>query len=217
MNRLRAGYARFRTSVFPGVAPALQKLAHGQAPEALLITCSDSRVMPEMILQAEPGQIFPIRLAGNLVPRPGVDPSGIAATVEYAVRALKVADIIVCGHSGCGAMKELMERAHTHDLPDVTSWLEYAGPSARWLRSSLEEAKNLSDAERLQLISEANVLAQLDHLQQHQAVRDGLAAGTLALHGWMFDIPNGELREFNEKTGVFEPMVVELENERLVA
>jgi carbonic anhydrase len=221
LNRLRAGYARFRSNVFPGLAPQFQKLAHGQQPEALFITCSDSRVMPELILQSEPGQIFPIRLAGNLVPPPGNDPSGIAATVEYAIRALKVADIIVCGHSGCGAMKELLEQAHTHDLPDVTSWLQHAGPSSKWLRGTFCDARDLTPERRLHLLTQANVLAQLDHLRQHAAVHQAISAGSLRLHAWMFDIPTGELSEFNAANGIFEPLdhnvLVEVESERLVA
>src|ERR1700712_3127594 len=102
MERLLAGYARFRNQVFPTHKTLFEKLAHGQQPEALFITCSDSRVMPELMLQAEPGQIFPIRLAGNLVPPPGDRSNGVSATIEYAVRALKIKDVILCGHSGCG-------------------------------------------------------------------------------------------------------------------
>ncbi|MDE1160536.1 MAG: carbonic anhydrase [Acidobacteriaceae bacterium] len=216
MHRLLQGYARFRTEVFPRIQPAFERLAHGQSPEALFITCSDSRVMPELILQAEPGQIFPIRLAGNLVPRPGNDPSGIAATIEYAIRALKIADIVICGHSGCGAMKELLERAHRHDLPDVTSWLDHAGPASNWLRRTFDDTRSLTPAKRLHLLTEANVLAQLEHLRQHPAVAEALAADKLRLHGWMFDIPSGILSEFNAQSGSFEA-ICEPEEARMVA
>lgn len=217
MHRILAGYARFRTGVFPGLRSQFETLANGQSPEALLITCSDSRVMPEMILQAEPGQIFPIRLAGNLVPPPGNDPSGISATVEYAVRVLKVSEIIVCGHTGCGAMKELLERAHRNDLPDVTNWLNHAGPNANWMRKTFADVEQLSPARQLHLLTEANVLAQLEHLRQHTVVREALLEGDLKLHGWMFDIARGELSAYSEATGVFAPIAVNDAAERMAA
>lgn len=218
MHRLLAGYARFRNNVFPSHKQLFEKLAKGQQPEALFITCSDSRVMPEMILQCEPGQIFPIRLAGNLVPTPGKDGDGIAATIEYAIRALKVRDVILCGHTGCGAMKELLEQAHTRDLPDTTSWLEHAGASSKWLRSTLRDVKTISAEDKLNLVIEANVVSQLEHLRQHDAVRDGLESGTLKLHGWIYDILSGEIRALDAQTGVFKPLpAVEPQLEKKVA
>lgn len=206
MHRLLAGYARFRSSVFPSHKNLFEKLSKGQQPEALFITCSDSRVMPEMILQCEPGQIFPIRLAGNLVPPPGIEGDGIAATIEYAIRALKIRDVILCGHTGCGAMKELLEQAHTRDLPGVASWLEQAGQASKWLRSTLRDVKTLSADDKLNLVIEANVVSQLDHLRQHAAVREGLENGTLKLHGWIYDITSGEIRALDAETGVFSPL-----------
>lgn len=218
MHRLLAGYARFRSSVYPTQKTLFEKLAKGQQPEALFITCSDSRVMPEMILQCEPGQIFPIRLAGNLVPLPGVEGDGIAATIEYAIRALKVRDVILCGHTGCGAMKELLEQAHTRDLPDVTSWLEQAGSSSRWLRSTLRDVKTLSAEDKLNLVTEANVVLQLEHLRQHAAVREGLIAGSIKLHGWVYDIVSGEIRSLDADSGVFHPLpAVEPQLEKKIA
>lgn len=206
MHRLLAGYARFRSTVYPSHKLLFEKLGKGQQPEALFITCSDSRVMPEMMLQTEPGQIFPIRLAGNLVPAYGLDGDGTAATIEYAIRALKVRDVIVCGHTSCGAMKELLEQAHTRDLPGVTSWLEQAGHASKWLRSTLRDVKAISPEEKLNLVIEANVVQQLDHLRQHPAVRDGLAAGTLKLHGWVYDIVSGEIRALDAESGAFQPL-----------
>ncbi|HVG27074.1 MAG TPA: carbonic anhydrase [Acidobacteriaceae bacterium] len=206
MHRLLEGYARFRTSVFPKLAPEFERLSHGQSPEALLITCSDSRVMPEMLLQSDPGVVFPIRVAGNLVPPPGNDPSGIAATIEYAVRVLKVSEVIVCGHSGCGAIKELLEQAHANELPDVTSWLSHAGVSAKWLRGTFTEIGGMSPERQLALMTEANVLTQLDHLRHHAAVRDGLREHKLRLHGWVYEIATGEIRSFDDHTGRFEPL-----------
>jgi carbonic anhydrase len=204
MHRLVAGYNRFRTTVFPSHADLFRKLAHGQQPEAVLITCSDSRVMPEMILQCEPGQIFPIRMAGNLVP-PTSDPSGVAATIEYAVRVLKVADVIICGHSGCGAMKELLEQAHVEDLPEVTSWLRRAGPASQWLRHTLSEV-SLTPQQQLELITQANVITQLEHLKHYPAVAEGLRKHTVRLHGWVYDIASGEIKAFDPASGMFNPL-----------
>ncbi|WP_263408707.1 carbonic anhydrase [Terriglobus tenax] len=211
MQRLLDGYARFRTEVFPHHSSLFAQLARGQKPEVCFITCSDSRVMPEMIFQCEPGQIFPIRTAGNLVPPPGESHSGVTATVEYAVKGLKVTDIVVCGHSGCGAMKEFLERKHVDELPAVHAWLRHAGPSSKWLRGLFEQAGDISPEKQLELLTQANILAQLNHLAQHSAVAEGLASGTLRLHGWIYDIATGEILSLDTDSGAFLPLSVEPE------
>jgi len=208
MQRLLDGYARFRNEVFPNHSSLFSQLARGQKPEVCLITCSDSRVMPEMILQCDPGQIFPIRNAGNLVPPPGESHSGVTATVEYAVKALKVADIVVCGHTGCGAMKEFLERKHVEDLPLVHAWLRHAGPSAKWLRSLFEEAGAISLEKQTELLIQANVMTQLNHLAQQPAVAEGLANGTVRLHGWVYDIATGEIIALDNESGAFLPITL---------
>lgn len=210
MQHLLEGYSRFRSEVYPKRASLFQKLAHGQKPDVLFITCSDSRVMPEMFLQAEPGELFVIRNAGNLVPSHNSVHGGVSASVEYAVRALKVNNIVVCGHSGCGAMREILEQKHIKELPLVQSWLQLAGPSSLWLRSLLESSAH-SPEEKLRLLTEANVITQLTHLAQHPAIIAERETRPVELHGWVYDIPSSEIRNFNTATGKFEPLQVHAE------
>jgi carbonic anhydrase len=215
MQRLLDGYAHFRSNVFPHHSSLFQQLAHGQTPEVCLITCSDSRVMPELILQCDPGQIFAIRNAGNLVPLPGEAHSGVAASVEYAVRALNVADIVICGHSGCGAMKEVLDQQYVYEMPMVTSWLRHAGPSPKWLSAMLEDTTHLSDERKLELITQANVISQLGHLSQHPSVAEALTKGSLRLHGWIYDIPTGEILVFDQNTGGFIPLATDAAKKKI--
>ena len=203
MQRLIEGYARFRAKVYPQQAKLFEKLAKGQQPQALFICCSDSRVMPELVMQCDAGDLFPCRNAGNLVPPPSETCSGVAATVEYAIRVLKVPDVIVCGHSDCGAMKAILEGGHLESLPIVRSWLEHAGPSSKWLTRTLKGATSMSFEERLQAVTEANVIAQVQSLKTHPAVDEALKKGTVGVHGWMYDIASGNIRRFDPQLGSF--------------
>lgn len=203
MQRLIEGYARFRAKVYPQQAKLLEKLAKGQQPQALFICCSDSRLMPEMVMQCDPGDLFPCRNAGNLVPPAMETGSGVAATIEYAIRVLKVADVIVCGHSDCGAMKAILESEHLESLPVVRSWLEHAGPSSKWLTRMLKGATSMSFEERLQAVTEANVIVQVQNLKTHPAVDEALRKGTVGVHGWMYDIGRGNIRRFDPALGAF--------------
>jgi carbonic anhydrase len=209
MQQLIDGYTRFRSNVFPQHSQLFEKLATGQQPQALFICCSDSRVMPEMMMQCEPGVIFPIRNAGNLVPPSSENGSGVAATVEYAVRVLKVADVIVCGHSDCGAMTGLLHTEQLESLPIVRAWLENAGVASRWLTNNLKESRTMSAEERLRLVTEANVIAQMQNLHAHPAVYEYVSRGLLNVHGWMYDIGSGGIARFNAETGTFLPLVAE--------
>src|SRR4051794_31862402 len=176
MQRLIEGYARFRAKVYPQQAKLFEKLAKGQQPQALFICCSDSRVMPEMVMQCDPGDLFPCRNAGNLVPPPTETTSGVAATIEYAIRVLKVPDVIVCGHSDCGAMKGILHSDQLDELPLVKSWLQHAGPSSRWLRGAMEDAAAWSFEQKLNMLTEANVIMQMQNLQAHPAVAEAVKA-----------------------------------------
>ncbi|WP_035351112.1 carbonic anhydrase [Edaphobacter aggregans] len=203
MQRLIDGYARFRAKVYPQHSKLFERLAKGQQPQALFICCSDSRVMPEMMMQCDPGDLFPCRNAGNLVPPATETNSGVAATVEYAIRVLKVADVVVCGHSDCGAMKAILEKEQLESLPIVRSWLEHAGPSSKWLTRTLKGATSMTFEERLQAVTEANVIAQMQNLKTHPAVDEALKKGTIGLHGWMYDIASGNIRRFDPQLGAF--------------
>lgn len=209
MQRLIDGYARFRSNVFPQHSELFERLAKGQQPQALFVCCSDSRVMPEMVMQCDPGDLFPCRNAGNLVPPSTETGSGVAATIEYAVRVLKVKDAIVCGHSDCGAMKALIESEHLEKLPVVRSWLEHAGPSSKWLTRTLKDAVSMTPEQRLRALTEANVIAQMQSLSVHPAVSDALKSGALRVHGWMYDIAGGTIQTFDAEQGEFRALLAE--------
>lgn len=215
MQQLIDGYTRFRSQVYPRHSQLFQSLAKGQQPEALFICCSDSRVMPEMMMQCEPGVIFPIRNAGNLVPPPSETGAGVAATVEYAVRVLGVKDVIVCGHSDCGAMKGLLNMDALDALPTVKAWLEKGGAASRGLLASFANADQLSFEERLKLLTEVNVVVQVESLKSHPSVYEALLRKTLRVHGWMYDIGSGTIRRFDEETALFEPLVADVEERKI--
>ncbi len=170
-----------------------RKLAEGQYPEVLFITCSDSRVMPALITGARPGDIFELRNAGNIVPpygRPGA--SGEAATIEYALEVLGVQDIVVCGHSHCGAMGALKSGDDLSALPGVDAWLHIARPE---LAPVLESAP---DDPSLPEVSQGNVVNQLAALRSYPVVRQRLDAGRLRLHGWYYEIDTGFVYELGD-------------------
>ncbi|MFD5907868.1 carbonic anhydrase [Streptomyces massasporeus] len=183
----------FRTRVdFDSVA--YRKLAEGQYPEALFITCSDSRVIPAMITGAQPGEIFELRNAGNIVPpygRPGA--CGEAATIEYALEVLGVQDIVVCGHSHCGAMGALKSGDDLSSLPGVDAWLRLARPE---LTSVLESAP---DDPSLPEVSQGNVVNQLAALRSYPVVRQRLDSGRLRLHGWYYEVDTGFVYELGDE------------------
>jgi carbonic anhydrase len=198
MQRLIEGLHQFRRNVFPAKKAQFEHLAHGQAPRILFITCSDSRVSPHLLTAAEPGDIFVVRNAGNLVPPPGAC-GGEEASIEFAVAGLGVTDVVVCGHTDCGAMKGLLDPAQIKDkLPSVARWLENARDT-----KAVVDALAPDPARRLDLTIEINVLRQLDHLRSHPAVAAGLATNRLALHGWVYGIGEGSVRHYDEQAGRF--------------
>ena len=209
MQQLIDGYSRFRSKVYPQHTKLFEKLAKGQQPHTLFISCSDSRVMPEMITQCDPGTIFSCRNAGNLIPPPTEVGSGVPATIEYAIRALKVTDIVVCGHSDCGAMKGILKRESLESLPVVRGWLEHAGPSARWLTRMLKNTTSMSFEETLEVVTEANIIVQMQNLRMHPSVDEALRQGGLELHGWMYDIGSGTVRQLDSERGEFRPLIPE--------
>ncbi|WAZ21570.1 carbonic anhydrase [Streptomyces cinnabarinus] len=169
-----------------------RKLAEGQYPEALFITCSDSRVIPALITGARPGEIFELRNAGNIVPpygQPGA--SGEAATVEYALDVLEVQDIVVCGHSHCGAMGALSSGDDLSALPGVDAWLESARPGLAEVLTTGGADPSLSG------VAQRNVVNQLAALRSHPVVRRRLTRGDLRLHGWYYEVDTGRLHELD--------------------
>jgi carbonic anhydrase len=207
MQQLLTGYATFRSKVFAQRSGQFAELAHCQEPEALFITCSDSRVMPEMITQCAPGQLLCCRNAGNLVPPPEEMSDGVAATVEYAIRVLRVPDVIVCGHSDCGEMRALLDAGQLRDLPFLRSWVGYAGPMSHAFRGVMQDPRVWPAEERLRALTELNVIAQLQSLRAHPWVARGLKRGSLHVHGWLYDIPSGEIRSLDPGSGSFHPLL----------
>ena len=204
MNELIGRVLRFQKEVYSEKSELYDKLANrGQSPKALMISCSDSRIVPEHVMQAEPGDLFVCRNAGNIVPTFGNVNGGVSATVEYAVQALGVRDIIVCGHSDCGAMKAVAEPTSVHDMPNVASWLGHANAARRIVRDAYPD---LSNGELVRAISMENVAAQLAHLRTHPSVAAGIANGDISLHGWFVDIHAGQVLALDGETGQFAPL-----------
>lgn len=205
MRSIVDGIGRFRGEVFPGQRATYERLARdGQSPKALVVACADSRVAPEHIMQAGPGEIFVCRNAGNIVPPYGLPAGGVTSAVEYAVSALKVRDIVVCGHSDCGAMKGLCSPGALDGMPSVAAWLRHAQAAERIVCEAYPA--DLSDAERVRALSLENVVAQISNLRTHPSVAAALAAGRLALHGWFFEIGTGAILAYDSAAGRFAPL-----------
>jgi carbonic anhydrase len=200
MQRLIRGIHQFQTEDFLSLSSLFQQLAERQTPETLFITCSDSRIDPNLLTRSRPGDLFILRNAGNIVPPHGATPSGEAATIEYAVAALGVRDIIVCGHTHCGAMNGLLHPELVADLPAVTLWLEHAATTRRIIA---DHYAHLSDERRLVAAIEENVLVQLEHLRTLPAVASRLRRGDLHLHGWVYKIETGEVFAYDLATQAF--------------
>ncbi|MFE0130795.1 carbonic anhydrase [Streptomyces sp. NPDC059037] len=184
------GVTRFRRDVYPAKAELFAELAATHRPTTLFISCSDARVVPELITQSEPGELFVIRTAGNLVPAhtPGSD--GVGASIEYAVAVLGVTGIVVCGHSACGAMTALAENHDLTGAPAVADWLRHADASRARVTAGTGERE-------VDALVRENVRAQLANLATHPSVARALAARTLTLHGWVYDIPTGTVEELD--------------------
>lgn len=195
MQRLVDGIHEFQNHVFREQEWLFKRLETGQEPLALFITCSDSRIDPTLLTQTEPGELFILRNAGNIVPAYGAVQGGEAATIEYAVSALKIKDIIVCGHSKCGAMAGLLQPESLRKMPAVEHWLGHAESTRRIVE---ENYAHIADAAaRLTLCVEENVLVQLENLRTHPSVAAALARGTMKLHGWVYKFETGEVFAFN--------------------
>lgn len=194
MQRLIQGLRKFQEEVFPAKQELFQHLAQGQRPSTLFITCADSRVVPDLFTQSEPGELFVIRNAGNIVPPFGRQPGGVTATIEFAVVALGVRHIIVCGHTDCGAMKGLLHPERLTEMPTVAAWLAQADATRRLVRENYETA---GEAELVSAMIHENVLVQLKNLETHPSVASRLARGDLSLYGWIYDIGTGQVDSFD--------------------
>jgi len=206
MPDIAAGVVKFQKEVFPTKKDLFLKLAGGQNPDTLFITCSDSRINPNMMTQTDPGELFICRNAGNIVPPHTNHTGGMTASIEYAVAVLKVKHIVVCGHSGCGAMKATLHHPKgLEELPHVSEWLGYAKAAAQITRAKTE-GQNLTEEQHLDLLTQENVLLQLQHLRTHPYVAVGLTTKQLDLHGWVYDIKTGAVEAYDEEKGAFLPV-----------
>jgi carbonic anhydrase len=190
VEKLLGGISHFQKHVYPKHQDLFEKLALGQRPEALFITCADSRIDPCLLTQTKPGELFICRVNGNIVPPYPDAIGGVSATIEYAVGVLGVPMVIVCGHTDCGVMKGALNPEALKDYPNVTNWLRYA------------RVKN----DDLLVMTEQNVVAQLDNLRSHPAVAARMREGDLALHGWVYHIGPGKVTAYDEASRTFLPL-----------
>ena len=203
MQKLIQGIHEFQQRHFRPLQGLFEHLAHGQSPETLFITCSDSRIDPNLLTRSQPGELFILRNAGNIIPPHGAADGGETATIEFAVAGLHVKDIILCGHSHCGAMKGLLEPKSVASMPAVANWLNYAATTQRIVRDNYS---HLDEQRLLMATVQENVLVQLENLRTLPAVASGLVRGDLHLHGWVYKIETGEVFAFDSTQGQFVPL-----------
>jgi len=203
VDRILKGLSRFQKNVYPKHRDLFHKLALGQRPEALFITCADSRIDPCMLTQTKPGELFICRVIGNIIPPYPDAIGGVSATIEYAVGVLGVPDVIVCGHTDCGVMKGVLRPDALKPLTSVTAWLNYAQPA---LQAVAELKQVHTDAEQLLALAECNVVEQLGNLRTHRAVATRLAQGDLRLHGWVYHIGEGTVTSWDAGRRDFAPL-----------
>lgn len=211
MQRLIEGVHKFRNEEFGNYRKLFRKLSQtGQNPHTLFITCSDSRVLAELITQSQPGDLFVVKNIGNIVPPASAqgDTNSTAAAIEFAVDALRVADIVICGHSQCGAISALLGNTPVPDTaPHLRNWLTLAAPALEALK---RDYQHLHDPEaRGNAAAQENVLYGLDNLHGYPCVQERLADGSLSLHGWFFKIATAELFAYDPETRQFVPLTPE--------
>lgn len=195
------GVLRFQHDVFPEHRSVFQALRNGQDPKVLFVTCSDSRLVLSLLTGTGPGELFVMRNAGNIVPPYGAGDLSSAATIEYAMDALKVEHVVVCGHSHCGAMKAAMNPGSADAMPAVREWLKHAEATRRVVCAMHEH-----EHERETAAIERNVIQQLRNLQTHPSVAARIAKGDLQLHGWTYQFENGTVYEYAEELDRFLPL-----------
>ena len=203
MDRILKGLSRFQKRVYPKHRDLFQKLALGQRPEALFITCADSRIDPCMLTQTKPGDLFISRVIGNIVPPYPDAIGGVSATIEYAVGVLGVPDVIVCGHTDCGVMKGVLNPEPLEPLTSVSAWLNYAQPARK---AVAQHEKTRSGPEFLLALTERNVVEQLGNLRSHPSVAARLEQGDLRLHGWVYDLGEGVVTAYDPDQAAFLPL-----------
>ncbi|MGF1539533.1 MAG: carbonic anhydrase [Pleurocapsa sp.] len=203
MKKLIRGLDEFRKNYVQTHQQLLEQLSHGQKPRVLFITCSDSRVAPNLITNTDVGELFIIRNAGNIVPPFGAANGGEGGTIEYAITALGIEQIIICGHSHCGAMKGLLKlNKLQEDMPLVYDWLKHAESTRRLV---LENYPHQSGEELIETLVAENVLIQIENLKTYPMVRAKMHQGKLRIYGWIYEIETGEVLVYDAKTHTYLP------------
>jgi carbonic anhydrase len=200
VQKLIQGIHTFQEDDFRPLQGLFESLARGQSPETLFITCSDSRIDPNLLTKSQPGELFILRNAGNIVPPHSAMAGGEAATIEFAVAGLGVKDIIICGHSHCGAVKGLLDPSQVATLPAVAQWLSHAEATRRIIEDNYS---HLAPADRVTAAIEENVLVQLENLRTLPSVKSRLVKGDLRLHGWVYKLETGEVFAYDRADGQF--------------
>lgn len=200
IQRLVDGVHHFQREIFEREEEFFRHLAHGQRPEVLFITCADSRVNPNLVTQTAPGELFVVRNVGNLVPVYASILGAEAAAVEFAVQELEVKDIVICGHTYCGAMQSLVVGAGKRPMPAVDAWLVHAEPTRELMRTAYS---HLSGDELWRATIKENVLVQLEQLRTHPAVDAALREGRVHLHGWVYHLEDGGVAAYDPESGQF--------------
>jgi len=203
LGRLKAGVRGFRRDVYPERKQTyIRAVSEPQRPLALFVTCADSRIDPETITQTGPGDLFVLRNIGNMIPAYGEMLGGVSAVVEYAVSALKVRHIVICGHSDCGAMAALMQPDAMAEMPAVKNWMSNAAAALSVAKSLVKNGETPADFARR--LTEENVLLQMQHLRTHPSVAGAMAREELTISGWIYDIGRGEVRISEDGGRVFQ-------------
>jgi carbonic anhydrase len=190
--RLGSGIEKFQRDVFPDMENEFKELANGQAPATLFITCSDSRIDPSLVTQTSPGELFVIRNAGNIVPKPGTGELSVEATIQYAVDVLNVQQIIVCGHSHCGAVTGLLNLSSLESMPAIRDWVKISEKVLERVGSNTDVMNAIRH----------NVLLQLEHLLEYPYVAKAVSDGKLELGGWVYHFENGEIEFLDDENSM---------------
>lgn len=202
IKRILEGLNDFQDNYFASHREMFEQLSQGQSPEVLFITCSDSRIDPCLITQSQPGELFVVRNIGNIIPACGASNSGEGAAIEYAVHGLGIRDIVVCGHSHCGAMKGLLQIGNlAQQMPFVYDWLKNHAESTR--RLVADNYPGYPQEKLLKIAIEQNVLTQIENLETYPVIRSKMHAGKLTLHAWIYEIETGEVFAYDASNGQF--------------
>jgi carbonic anhydrase len=202
MKKLIQGIVDFRKSLTEEYRTLFAQLALGQKPDALFIACSDSRVVPNLFVSTNPGDLFVLRNIGNLIPPVSASHQEMSAlaAIEFSIFFLNVSDIIVCGHSECHAMQSLAQGLNTHSCPHLESWLKYGAESLERVKKGLILNPLLAEHNQ---ISQVNVLQQMEHIASYPFVRERMDKKELRVHGWWFDIAHADVYCYEQTLNQF--------------